>query len=176
MNFNTLAATNQLILPLVSFIAFLFLLLLFYYLIKNISLIKKDIAKTQQKLIEEIRSSIQPKFIQATTETEDLMSHAVEIWRLDQRLNKAMGKMNENQKKSLENSMLKMKRYIEHYDIEVRDYTGQKYNSGLASVDVISVEKSSSVTEDSVKETVEPAILIKGQVVKKAKVIILSKK
>ena len=49
----------------------------------------------------------------------------------------------------------------------------QKYNEGL-NLDVLNVEKDASVTVPTVKETVEPTVLHKGQVVKKAKIILLS--
>ncbi len=61
----------------------------------------------------------------------------------------------------------------EKYDIEIRDYTNQKFNEGL-NLDILSVEKDPAIAEPMVKETVEPTILCKGQVVKKAKIILLS--
>ena len=69
--------------------------------------------------------------------------------------------------------MNKLKRYIANYDVEIVDYTNQKFNDGL-NLDVLSVEKDPSITVPTVKETVEPTILVKGQVVKKAKIILIN--
>jgi hypothetical protein len=66
-----------------------------------------------------------------------------------------------------------LKKYISNYDVEIVDYTNQKFNDGL-NLDVLSVEKDPAVASPTVKETVEPTILVKGQVVKKAKIILLS--
>lgn len=134
------------------------------------------LSKIENKIVDEIRTSVQTKFIETSMETENLFSLAIEVWRLEQRLTKVFEKLDENQKKALENSIQKIKRFIDKYDLEVRDYTGQKYNTGLAALEIVSVEKDLAVSEDMVKETVEPAILLKGQVVKKAKVILSSNK
>lgn len=175
MNINNLLIANF-ILPLIVTVILVLLLLILILGIKYLRFLVYRLVKTENKLVDEIRTSVQTKFITASMEAEDLMNLAVEIWRMEQRLSKVTKKLDENQSKALENSMQKIKRFIDRYDLEVRDYTGQKYNTGLAALEVISVEKSPSATEDTVKETVEPAILLKGQVVKKAKVILLSKK
>ena len=80
----------------------------------------------------------------------------------------------ENQKRGVENSTKKLKRYFEKYDIEIIDYTNQKFNDGL-NLDVLSVEKKPNVTESIIKETIEPTIMYRGQVVRKAKIIVLAK-
>lgn len=95
------------------------------------------------------------------------------MWRIEQRLGKVADILPETQRKGLENSVHKFKRYISNYDIEIIDYTNQKFNDGL-NLDILSVEKDQGVTTPTVKETVEPTILVKGQVVKKAKIILLS--
>jgi molecular chaperone GrpE (heat shock protein) len=89
-------------------------------------------------------------------------------------MKKINSKISEIQKKSLENSIQKIKRIIDQYDLEIRDYTGIKYNPGITGIEVVSVEKNKNNHEDIVKETLEPAILLRGQIVKKAKVIISS--
>ena len=74
----------------------------------------------------------------------------------------------------MENSIQKLKRYLEKYDVEILDYKNQKFNEGL-NLDVLSVEKDSSIQEPQIKETIEPTIMLKGQVIRKAKVILLTK-
>lgn len=122
----------------------------------------------------EIRSSVQPRFIQYSPEVKNLVELAKEIWRLDQRLVKHCNtEVPENQKKSIESSLRKLHRYLETNDIEIRDYTNQYFNEGL-NVEVISTEKGAS-DKFLIKETVEPTVFFKGNLVNKSKVILASK-
>lgn len=125
------------------------------------------------KLSQEIKYAVAPKSINLSVGVNELVELATEVWRIEQRLAKVTEALPETQRKGLENSVQKLKRYITNYDIEVIDYTNQKFNDGL-NLDVLSVEKDPSVMVPTVKETVEPTILVKGQVVKKAKIILLS--
>lgn len=125
------------------------------------------------KLSQEIKFAVAPKSLQLSVSANELVDLALEIWRMEQRLTKVANTLPENHRKGLENSILKLKKYISNYDIEIVDYTDQKFNDGL-NLDVLSVEKDSAVTTPTVKETVEPTILVKGQVVRKAKIILLS--
>ncbi len=125
------------------------------------------------KLSQEIKFAVAPKSLQLSVSANELVDLALEIWRMEQRLTKVANTLPENHRKGLENSILKLKKYISNYDIEIVDYTDQKFNDGL-NLDVLSVEKDPAVTTPTVKETVEPTILVKGQVVRKAKIILLS--
>jgi hypothetical protein len=127
------------------------------------------------RISEEIRYSIVPKSIQLSIGVNDLVELAVEVWRMEQRITKSAAELPENQLKGLENSIQKFRRYLEKYDIEIVDYRNTKYNPGL-SLDILSVEKDLSLPEPIVKETVEPTIMCKGQVVRKAKIILLTNK
>jgi len=125
------------------------------------------------KIRNEIHSSVVPHFIQLTPDAESLIELAVEMWRLEQRLGKAANVLPENLKRGTDNSIMKFKRYLEKYDIEIIDYAGQKYNDGL-NLEITAVEKDPSVAERMIKETVEPAIICRGRVIKKSKVILVS--
>src|SRR3989344_6066399 len=125
------------------------------------------------KIKEDIKYAVAPKSINVSVGAAELIELATEVWRIEQRLTKITDTLPENHKKGFENSVHKLKRYISNYDIEIVDYTNQKFNDGL-NLDVLSVEKDPSIGAPIVKETVEPTILIKGQVVKKAKIILLS--
>ena len=128
---------------------------------------------SQKEIINEFRFSLQPKTLQLAQGVTDLVDLAVEVWRISSRMEKVSSEIQEVQRKGIESSLQKLKRYLERYDMEVIDYTGQKYNEGL-NLDVLSVEKDPSVIVPTVKETVEPTVLCKGQVVRKAKIILLS--
>lgn len=127
-----------------------------------------------KKIREDIKFAVAPKFIELSMGVNELVDLAVEVWRIEQRIAKVTDILPENQKKGLENSLSKLKRYVSNYDIEVVEYTNQKFNEGL-NLDILSVEKDPTIEFSVVKETVEPTVLVKGQVVKKAKIILLSK-
>ncbi len=135
--------------------------------------VKGAISKSQKKIQEEIRFSVQPKFIQLSQGVAELVDLAAEVWRMNTRISKAGPDLPEIQKKGLEASIQKLTAYLGKYEIEIIDYTGKKYNDGL-NLDVLSIEKDPSIEVPFVKETVEPTILCKGQVVKKAKIILAS--
>jgi molecular chaperone GrpE (heat shock protein) len=167
--------SNYLLLIILSVSCVLSLLTLVIFIFSFRKIIKK-IKSIEVSLQNEIKSSVQSKFIEITPETKNLIDLATEAWRIESKISKIDSRISEIQKKSLENSAQKIKRIIDQYDLEVRDYTGTKYNPGITGIEVISVEKNKDAIEDTVKETLEPAILFKGQIVKKAKVIIISSK
>lgn len=128
-----------------------------------------------RQIMEEIKHAITPKFIDLSPQTADLVDLAVEIWRVEQRIAKSASSIPEIQLKGLDNSILKMRRFLEKSDIEVIDYKDTKYNEGL-NLDILSIEKDPTIQTPQVKEVVEPTILCKGQVVRKAKIILLTNK
>lgn len=131
-----------------------------------------DFEELYQKLREEIKFAVAPKFLNLSADTSEIIDLAVEVWRIEQRIAKSATSLPESQLKGLENSTQKLKRYLEKYDVEIVDYKNQKYNDGL-NLDILSIEKDSSISEPTIKETVEPTIICKGQVVRKAKIILL---
>ncbi len=125
------------------------------------------------KIKDDIKFAVTPKFMELSLGVNDLVDLAVEVWRMEQRIAKSASSLPENQLTGLENSIKKLRRYLEKYDIEIVDYKNQKYNDGL-NLDILSVEKDPTLPESMVKETVEPTIMCKGQVVRKAKIILIS--
>lgn len=135
---------------------------------------KKEIDDLYLKIKEDIKYSVSPKFIESSTNTKDLIELAIEVWRIEKRINGLLTNLSDNQKTGMENSLRKIRAYITKNDIEIIDYTNQKYNDGL-NLDVLSIEKKPRLAIPIIKETIEPTILCKGQVVKKAKVILQGK-
>ena len=127
------------------------------------------------KIKDDIKYAIAPKFIELSMGVNDLVELAIEVWRIEQRISKSASNLPEQQLKGLENSVQKLRRYLLKYDVEILDYKNQKYNDGL-NLDILSVEKDLSLSEPVIKETVEPTIMCKGQVVRKAKIILISNK
>lgn len=123
------------------------------------------------KIREEIRYAVAPKFFDVSPRVNDLIDLAVEVWRVEQRILKSSSALPELQFKGLENSVQKLKRYLSRYDMDIIDYKNQKYNEGL-NLDILSIEKDSSLIGPIIKETIEPTITCKGQVIRKAKIIL----
>ena len=101
----------------------------------------------------------------------NLVEHAIELWRLEQRLGRLAASLDEPQRDLVMNSIQRLKRYLEKNDIEIVDHTNQKFNQGR-NLDVLLVEQSQDVTEPFIKETKEPTILCKNQLVHRGKVIV----
>jgi len=137
-------------------------------ILNNISKILVEVAETRK----DIESSVTPKFLEVSPQVKDLIELSIEIWRLESRLNKILPTLQENQKETITNSVQKIKRYLEKNDIGLEDYTNHKFNEGR-NLDILAVEKDSKIVEPIIKETKEPTVLFKGQVVRKGKVIIL---
>lgn len=121
----------------------------------------------------DIQSVIAPKFLTVSPETNDLIELAIDMWRLESRFNKMSNSL-ESQREIVHNSIKKIKRYLDKNDIEIVDHTNQKFNDGR-NLDILSVETDSRISQSIIKETKEPTIMFKGQVVRKGKVIILAK-
>lgn len=134
----------------------------------------KWLQKHFQLVHKQIKDSVQTKFVDISPNTQSIVEVAIEVWRLEKRLTKAKSDLSEDQNKAFENSISKLKRFLDKNDITYTDYTDQKYNEGL-NLDVLNIEKDNSVTESIIKETHEPAVFHKGQLIKKAKVVVLEK-
>ena len=155
----------------ISFVALLVVVL--YLSLEYYRRLKLAIAKSSEKILEGIKFSVAPKFIELSLGVNDLVDLAIEIWRMEQRISESSASLPENHNKGLVNSIQRLRRYIEKYDIEIVDYTNQKFNDGW-NLEVLSVEKDPLIPNPIVKRTVEPTIICKGQVVRKAKIILLT--
>lgn len=107
-------------------------------------------------------------------QTQDLTDLAIEFWRLEKRLKKIEDKLSQDENKAFRNSIEKLGRFVRKNDLEVTDYTGQVYNSGM-NLEILASEKDSQLEQDIIFETHEPAVAHKGILIKKAKVIIHEK-
>ena len=150
------------------------LVLMYFLFFKNRT---KSSGKSDElyiKIKELINYSISPRFTELSPQTKDIVDLAVEIWRIEQRFEKLLLKVSDNQKIGFESSLRKLKGYLNKYDIEVVDYTGKTYNDGL-NLEILSVEKQPKFQSLLIKETIEPTVLLKGQVIKIAKIILQQK-
>lgn len=139
---------------------------------RNSKRVQEKFDNLYKKIKEDIRFSIQPMG-DVPMGVEEITELATEIWRIEQRLSKTADKISDVHKKGLENSVQRLKRYLQKFDVEIQDYTGQKYNDGF-NFDILSREQDPSLEHPIIKETVEPTITCRGRIVKKAKVILAS--
>lgn len=136
--------------------------------------LSKSIAQSTKSLNEQILNSVQTRFIEITPSAQSIVDVATEVWRLEKRLKKVSGDLSDDQNKAFENSITKLRKFLDKNDMSFMEYTGHKYNEGL-NVDVLSIEKSEDSTDSIIKDTHEPAIFHKGKLIKKARVVVLEK-
>jgi hypothetical protein len=122
----------------------------------------------------EIRLSVKPEFLELTPGSGEIADFATDIWRLEKRLGKISQPFPEDQRKTIDSAIQRLKRILTRYDVEAIDYTGKKYNEGL-NADVLSIERDASLEEPVIRDTVEPSVICKGKVIRKGKVIVAEK-
>ena len=162
--------TNQILIIVPSILILFSFFVYIFYKSKRYSDKLDDLYK---KISEEIKYAVAPKSIEISLGVNDLVDLAIEVWRMEQRIKESSSSITENHSKGLNNSIERLKRYVEKYDIEIVDYTNQKFNDGL-NLEILSVEKDASISHPIVQKTIEPTILCKGQVVRRAKIILLT--
>jgi molecular chaperone GrpE (heat shock protein) len=148
----------------------MWLLFFFLLILKRMSKIHKQILNTQK----DIQYAVAPKFVKISTETDNLVDLAIDLWRMEQRTNKILPNLPKNEQESINKAIQKMKRFLDKNDIEIVDHTNQKFNEGQ-NLDILNMEIDPNIKESRIKETIEPTILFKGQVIRKGKIIVLAK-
>jgi hypothetical protein len=113
-------------------------------------------------------------FVDLSPKASDVVELAIEVWRINNRINKASNSFTDIQKRGLESSIKKFLKFLDSYKIKIIDHTGEKYNEGM-NIDVVSFEKDDSVRFPVVKETIEPSILCDDHIIKKGKIIVINK-
>lgn len=135
---------------------------------KKLNLIRKQYSDLEKH----IQYAVAPKYIEASPTVKSLIGIAIEVWRISNKVELLKNDVAKDKIISLENSSRKLSQHLNEYDVEIIDHSGEKYNEGM-NLEVLSVDKDPSIKEALVKEVVEPTVMIKGQVVSKAKVIIV---
>jgi predicted amino acid-binding ACT domain protein len=167
-NASPYAVEVNIVLILITLSSFFLLL----FILKNVKKRGNDSTELYEKLKREIQFSVQP-MSDIPLGVEEITELATEVWRIEQRLSKTTDKISDIHKKGLDNSIERLKRYLKKFDVEILDYSGQKYNDGF-NFEILSREQDSSLEYPIIKETIEPTITCRGRVVKKAKVILAS--
>ncbi len=136
---------------------------------KELAEIKEGIADIRKDIL----YAVAPKFLEISIQANDLIEFSIDFWRMVQRINKISKSLTKEQKEIIDNSLQKVKRFLDKNDIEIVDYTDQEYAEGI-NLEILAVEKDKSVEKTIIKETKEPTIMHKGQVVHIGKVILAS--
>jgi len=127
--------------------------------------------ESEQQPLDSIKQCIFSGQSNTSIDIKDVVDLAIDIWRLDKKLFKVKDKLNEDENKSLDNTIDRLKRFVKKNNIEVKDYTGQKYNGGT-NVDVLQYEKEPGLKHPIIFLTHEPAVSHLGKLYRKAKVIV----
>ena len=99
----------------------------------------------------------------------DIGDIALAYWRIE----KWVTETNVERKTAATSSLRQLKRYLDENGIELKDYLGEKYDSGFA-IDVVGRNTDKDLSEDEliVSETLTPLILENGEVLKYGKVML----
>jgi hypothetical protein len=133
--------------------------------------LERKIDHSNKVLRREIRESVEPNFIKIEPSAESLANLAVEVWRLSKKLEEAKSSLSDDLNQKMQNSVTKFERFLAKHDLEVKEYTGQKYNPGM-NLDILNTEKNPGSEQSIISQTHEPAVMHLGTLIKKAKVII----
>ena len=151
-------------------VAVLFVVLL---ILVSFRLTKKkglSLKNNSEELKKEVIPQSQVVFVDLSPKSADVVDLATEIWRINNRISK-ISNLSEIQKRGLDSSTQKLLKYLDLFEIKIIDYTNEKYNDGM-NVNVRFFEPDSSIKNPIIKETIEPTITCRGQIVKKGEVIV----
>ncbi len=122
-------------------------------------------------ILKEIKNSIKPLFLKVDITTNLIADLVFSVWQLDKNINKIKSSNKELNTRAIDSTFNKIKNIFKTIGFEIIDYTDKKFNEGL-NVDIVATTKVNNTIEPYIKETIEPTILYKGNILKKAKVII----
>lgn len=107
---------------------------------------------------------------------EDLALIALEVWKLESAIKKSETNLSDVEKERLFQRVTRLNSLLERVNIEVKDFTGKAYNSGISALEVVDTVEDSESDKALVKETVSPAVYIEGELFKRSKIIISTPK
>ncbi len=96
---------------------------------------------------------------------------AIEIWKLEKRLKK-IETLSDEDVKATSFLLNRMYKIIEGYDVQLVDYTGQKFLEGMAWIDILSAETDKDIDFPIIWETMTPLVIIWWKIDQRSKVVI----
>ncbi len=116
----------------------------------------------------------QNALIYIAPEVSSLANFALDFWRLSKRIDKTRKQIGEEDYKPVKYSLESCARRLVELGIEIKEFTNVEYKSTL-NLDVVTYESDSKLKGEAiVKETIEPAIIYKDHLIKRAKVIVVT--
>lgn len=112
-----------------------------------------------------------------TFDANELVSSlAIEIWRLEKRIEKVKDliiKETDKNSNSVMDQMQRVKDIFKKQEIEVHDHTGEGYNDGM-SLKALHIEEVNDLISGEMKiiETVKPSVYFKGKIISDGEVIV----
>lgn len=127
------------------------------------------ILKIQNIIMTQVKNQLVK--VELSIECQHLVDCALAIWQIEKHL-KSLANDNtlDIKIRPINSGITKILSILNQYHIEIKDYTGEKYNEGM-NINIIDTIKNSNVKETRIIETVSPTIICNGQIVKKARVI-----
>lgn len=124
------------------------------------------------KFLESIDKSDINKAPQVEFSITDIIDFASSIWSIQNKFEKInLEESISGKTRAITSNINKILNLLNDKDIEIIDFTNKKFNEGL-NVDILSYEKNNEILEPYIKETVVPAVIYKGSIIQKAKVIV----
>lgn len=108
--------------------------------------------------------------MQTLMDTQQMVDLILAISNLRKHTDKLLVEHNlEDKSRPFKSNFSKIENIFKFLGFETIDYTNQKYNEGM-NVEIVSTIKS-DVNISVIKETIEPSIIYKGELLRKAKII-----
>ncbi|NDK07794.1 hypothetical protein EOM39_00940 [Candidatus Gracilibacteria bacterium] len=105
-------------------------------------------------------------------DTNKLINLSIDIWRLNEKISN-IDNLNEKDKEKISISLDRLNNFIQDLNIETKSFSGEKYSEEINLYELKAVENTNINSLDRIiKDTIEPAIIINGELIKQAKVII----
>ena len=102
---------------------------------------------------------------------DDISAICLEVWKLEKTF-KQESNLGNSFSEKISLRIKRFKEILKRANIEIKDFSGENYNEGLNTLDVVDSTEDSSLKNSIIKETITPAIFINGILFKRSKVII----
>ncbi|MDD2516382.1 MAG: hypothetical protein PHF46_02570 [Candidatus Gracilibacteria bacterium] len=103
---------------------------------------------------------------------DKLINLSIDIWRLEEKISK-IHYLKEQDSEKISVSLDRLKKFIKDLDIELKSFSGEKYSEEINFYELKAVEDTNIENLNNIiKETIEPAIIVNGEILKQASIII----
>lgn len=107
---------------------------------------------------------------------DDLWKIAVEFWKIEKKIQKCREKLTEEEFRSFDFLLNRIKFILWNNKVIVTDFTNQKRNEWMWLLDIVAIEESGSTEFPVIWETISPLVEVNGKIAQRSKVIIYKPK